>query len=86
VNAEDASVKRAGLANARRCVVACDSSKFGESAFARVADLDDVDLIVTDDGLADQARVEIEAVGAAVRMAPMPSRDGVVDDAGRGPA
>ena len=30
------------------CIVACDSSKFGQTAFARIAGLDVADLIVTD--------------------------------------
>lgn len=68
-NEDDAAVKRAGLASARRCVVACDSSKFGESAFARVADLVDVDLIVTDAGLSEETRREVEAAGTPVRIA-----------------
>jgi DeoR/GlpR family transcriptional regulator of sugar metabolism len=71
-NSDDAMAKRAGLASARRCIVACDSSKFGESAFARVADLDQVDLIVTDAGLPEVARNEMEAAGATVRVAEAP--------------
>jgi DeoR/GlpR family transcriptional regulator of sugar metabolism len=68
-NEDDAAVKRAGLSSARRRIVACDSTKFGESAFARVADLGDVDLIVTDAGLPDEARNELAELGASVRLA-----------------
>jgi DeoR/GlpR family transcriptional regulator of sugar metabolism len=68
-NEDDAAVKRTGLASARRCIVACDSSKFGESAFARVADLGEIDLIVTDAGLSTEAQREVQAVGAPVRVA-----------------
>lgn len=71
-NEDDAAVKRAGLASARRCVVACDSSKFGESAFARVAELGDVDLVVTDTGLSEEGRREIEAAGTPVRLVELP--------------
>ena len=47
-NVEDAAVKRAALESSSRCIVACDSSKFGQTAFARIAALDAADLIVTD--------------------------------------
>ena len=56
-NVDDAAVKRAALTVSTRCIVACDSSKFGQTAFARVAGLDQIDLIITDDDLnADQRR------------------------------
>ena len=37
---DDAAVKRSALAASARCIVACDSSKFGQTAFARIAGLD----------------------------------------------
>lgn len=63
-NEDDAAVKRAARASAGRCIVACDSSKFGQSAFSRVANVDDVDLIVTDNGLAPTIRQQLEDLGA----------------------
>jgi DeoR/GlpR family transcriptional regulator of sugar metabolism len=48
-NPEDAEVKRAALAAAERRVVAVDASKFGHTAFARVASWQDVDACVTDE-------------------------------------
>jgi DeoR/GlpR family transcriptional regulator of sugar metabolism len=47
-NADDAFVKRAALASARRTIVLADAVKLGRVAFAHVAALDQVDLLVTD--------------------------------------
>lgn len=47
----EVEVKRAMIAAAREVVVVADSSKFEHQALATVAALDDVDLIITDDGL-----------------------------------
>lgn len=47
-NPDDARVKRAALASARRCIVVADSSKLGKVAFARICPLDRVDVLVTD--------------------------------------
>jgi DeoR/GlpR family transcriptional regulator of sugar metabolism len=67
-NVEDASVKRAALASSSRCIVACDSSKFGQTAFARIAPLDAADLIVTDIDLDATHRKAISA-GAVIHIA-----------------
>ena len=65
---EDAAVKRAALAAALQTVVACDSSKFGHSAFARIAPLDAVDLIVTDAQIDAEQRTLISS-GTALHIA-----------------
>jgi DeoR/GlpR family transcriptional regulator of sugar metabolism len=48
--------------------VACDSSKFGQTAFARIAALDAADLIVTDPGL-DAEHRNVVAAGAVLHIA-----------------
>jgi DeoR/GlpR family transcriptional regulator of sugar metabolism len=67
-NVEDAAVKRAALASSSRCIVACDSSKFGQTAFARIAALDAADLIVTDPGL-DAEHRNVIAAGTVLHIA-----------------
>jgi DeoR/GlpR family transcriptional regulator of sugar metabolism len=47
----EVEVKRAMIAAAREVVVVADSSKFEHRALAPVCGLDEIDLIVTDDGL-----------------------------------
>ena len=60
----EAAIKRAMIASARRVIIAADSSKIGRSALVRVAGLEEVDLVVTDDGLHDEvaARLPVEVV------------------------
>jgi DeoR/GlpR family transcriptional regulator of sugar metabolism len=67
-NIEDAAVKRAALASSGRCLVACDSSKFGNVAFARIAGLEAADLFITDAQLAAEHR-EVLAAAAVVSIA-----------------
>ena len=52
-NEDNAAVKRAALKSATRCVAACDSTKFGQTAFARIAGVDAADQIHTDANLPD---------------------------------
>ncbi|MFI5036243.1 MAG: DeoR/GlpR family DNA-binding transcription regulator [Acidimicrobiales bacterium] len=47
-NEDDAHVKRAAIASARRVVVLADATKLGRVTFAAVAPLADVDLLITD--------------------------------------
>ena len=68
-NVDDAAIKRTALSVSARCIVACDSSKFGQTAFARIAGLDAADLIVTDVDLDAGQRQEMAMLGATVRIA-----------------
>ncbi len=63
----EAAVKRAVMAAARRVVLLADSSKYGQEHFARFGDLADVDVVITDTGLDDDAARAIEADGPQVR-------------------
>lgn len=65
-NEDDANVKRAAVASSRRRILACDSSKFGQTAFSRVTPLDQVDVVVTDAGLPDEMRSELAGIGLEV--------------------
>jgi DeoR/GlpR family transcriptional regulator of sugar metabolism len=68
-NVDDAAVKRAALASSSRCIVACDSSKFGQTAFARIAGLDAADLIVTDTELGSAQRDALSVLGTTLHIA-----------------
>lgn len=59
VNLPEAAVKRAMIAAAARCVVLADSTKLGVRALAPVCTLDEVDVLVTDEGAEPS---EIEAI------------------------
>jgi DeoR family fructose operon transcriptional repressor len=62
----EAGVKRAMLTAARRGVVLTDHTKIGNDAFARFADLRDIDVIITDTGLDAETATELEASGPKV--------------------
>ena len=69
INLPEAEIKRAMLLAARRRVIVADGSKLGEVELAKVCDLEEVSLVVTDQ-TADPAVVgEIEAVGCEVELA-----------------
>lgn len=62
----EAAVKRAAMAAARRVVLLADSSKAGQEHFARFGSFADVDLLITDQGLAPAQQAVIEAAGTEV--------------------
>ncbi|MFE0173769.1 DeoR/GlpR family DNA-binding transcription regulator [Streptomyces sp. NPDC059002] len=62
----EAAVKRAAVAAARRVVLLADSAKHGQEHFACFGDLADVDLLITDTGLAPDDAAAIEAAGTEV--------------------
>lgn len=67
---DEAATKSRMIAAARQAVILVDSSKLGAVTFARVAGLDEVDLLITDDG-APAATVEaLRAAGLEVEIAP----------------
>ena len=66
---EDAAVKRTALGAASRCIAACDASKIGHTAFARVCALGAPELLVTDHGITEEQNAALEARGLEVRIA-----------------
>lgn len=62
----EAVTKQAMIAAARRVVVLADHTKVGNDHFVRFGGLADVDLLVTDSGLAPDLAEELEAAGPRV--------------------
>ncbi|MGV8976719.1 MAG: DeoR/GlpR family DNA-binding transcription regulator [Cellulomonas sp.] len=62
----EAAVKRALISSARRTVVLADHTKFGREDFAHVCDLEAIDTVISDIGLADEMADEIEDAGPTV--------------------
>jgi DeoR family transcriptional regulator of aga operon len=67
-NLDDARVKRAALANARRCVALADGSKLGKVAFARICALERVDVLVTDSSAGEEELEPIRSAGVEVMI------------------
>ena len=69
VNVPEAEVKRAMLLNARRPVVVADGSKLGEVKVAKICDLAEVSLVVTDSSADPSILADLAAVGCDVQDA-----------------
>lgn len=57
----EAAVKAAMVAASRRRVLLADHSKYGDDQFSRFAQLSEMDVLVTDDGLDEAALAELSA-------------------------
>jgi DeoR/GlpR family transcriptional regulator of sugar metabolism len=66
---DDVAVKQTALRSARRCVVACDSSKIGKVGFARIGPLAVAATIVTDADATGADRVWLAEAGLDVVIA-----------------
>ncbi len=62
----EASINQLMARQAARVVVVADSSKIGRRAFARICDVSDVDVLVTDTGLADADQARFADAGVQV--------------------
>jgi len=71
-NSIEVPVKQAMIRAGDRTVVCADSSKFDQRALVRVAGLDEVDQLITDDGL-DPA--DADRYGSALQLAPSAGAD-----------
>ena len=65
----EAATKAAMVASARRIVVLADSTKVGQERTVRFAALADIDVLVTDHGIAPEAVAQIEGAGVEVVLA-----------------
>ncbi len=59
-NMPDAAVKQALINSSRRTILCMDSSKIGRAYLARFAPLNIIDVLITDNGIADESREAIE--------------------------
>jgi len=66
---DEAAAKRAMVHAARRAVCLADSSKIGTETAIRFADLEEIDVVVTDGGTSPDARAALEDVGVEVVVA-----------------
>jgi DeoR family fructose operon transcriptional repressor len=66
---QEAWVKKAMIRSARKVILLADSSKFGRTTFTRVADIQAVHTVVTDDGISEEDRAWLEKHGIEVKIA-----------------
>jgi DeoR family transcriptional regulator, aga operon transcriptional repressor len=72
INLPEAEVKRAMLLGARRRVIVADASKLGEVEVAKVCDLYEASLVVTDASADASVVAELRDAGIEVRLATRP--------------
>ncbi len=87
ISSFEAPLKRALIRAGSKVVLVADSAKFGKSALVRVAGLEDVGLIVTDDGLTPEAAaaypVEVLRVPVPPPAPPVWEPQGEIPEQGR---
>lgn len=64
----EADLNKAMMHAAQKTVVLADSSKFGRRGFVKIADFDDVDILITDSHIPDKAVSALEAIGVDLRI------------------
>ena len=66
---EEAQLSRKMMSASSKTVVLADSSKFGQRGFGHSASLEEVDIIITDDGITKEMRDIIEGAGIELIIA-----------------
>lgn len=68
-NVEEAELNKAMMRAASKTIVLCDSSKFGKRGFGRICGVENIDVIITDDGISSAMKKELEEQGVRVMIA-----------------
>ena len=66
---EEAQLSHKMMKASSKTVVLADSSKFGQRGFGHIASLEEVDIIITDDGITREMREVIESAGIELIIA-----------------
>lgn len=65
----EATLNQKMMASAQKTIVLADSSKFGRRGFAKIADMDAVDIIITDAGVSPTVIKKVEDLGIELIIA-----------------
>ena len=68
-NLDDAGIKRAACASARRRIAVADGSKIGKTAFVKICAIDDLDILITDSTAPDDVLNQFRKAGVDVIVA-----------------
>ncbi len=66
---EEAKLTQKMIAAASQTILLADSTKFGRHGFGKICGLEDIDILVTDNGLQKEVREKIEDLGITVIIA-----------------
>lgn len=67
-NMLEASTKQAFFRSTKQVILLMDHSKYGRVSFAKVAALTEIDQLLTDDGISDNALKELDTAGVTVTV------------------
>ena len=71
INRQISDLENLMMTHSRKVIALCDSSKFNRYAYARAGSIDMLDVLVTDSGISDQFRSEINDLDVEVVVADM---------------
>ncbi len=63
---EEAELTQEMMRSAEKKIVLCDSSKLGKRGFAHIADIDDIDILITDSNFPAEVKAQFEDAGVEV--------------------
>ncbi len=66
---EEASLTNAMMQAADKTIVLADSTKFGRRGFGKICQLEDIDMIITDEGLTPEMKEHLEETGVQIVIA-----------------
>jgi DeoR/GlpR family transcriptional regulator of sugar metabolism len=67
----EAELNKAMIRTAEKTIVLADSSKFNRRGFSKIANMDDVDLIITDSNIPSKIAQRIEQMGIELKIVPI---------------
>ena len=60
---EEATITKKMMTSSQTSIVLSDSSKIGQRGFARICEVGDIDILITDSGISDEMKKRIEHLG-----------------------
>lgn len=57
------------IRSVQKTIVLADSNKFGRKGFGKICDIEDIDLIITDEGISDVFKAQLVEKGVEVWIA-----------------
>ena len=67
----EADLNKTMMHTAQKTIVLADSSKFRRRGFSKIANMDEIDLIITDEGISDKIANRIEELGIELTVVPV---------------
>jgi len=67
-NLEEAQLNQKMLASAQKLIVLADSSKFGKKSFAKICGIENINEVITDNGISSLIRKKLEEKGVKVTI------------------